>query len=633
MITVTPLSVLKKYWHYEAFRNNQEEVIQAVLSGKDTFAIMPTGGGKSICFQVPSMMRPGICLVITPLIALMKDQVNNLKKRGIFSLAIHSGMKFSEVKTTLENAIHGNFKFLYVSPERLETSLFLEYLPSIHINFIAVDEAHCISQWGYDFRPSYLRIASLREIIPETPILALTASATPSVRKDIIENLNFRPGYKIFQQTYDRPNLSYSVFIPPSKENKLISILQKVQGSSIVYCRSRKSTREVSKLLRLNNINSDYYHAGLSTDERNQKQDEWIQNKTRVICCTNAFGMGIDKPDVRTVIHFEIPEALEYYYQEAGRAGRDGLKSYAVLLYHATEISNLEESISLKFPDTKTIRHIYSLLCNHLQLPAGKGKGSSFDFEIAAFVEKYNTNALLTVNTLKILEQEEVLQFSEQFFSPATVEFLAGKSNLEHFESSYPSYNSIIKGLLRSYEGIMEQPVFIDEFTLAKFISSSKEEVIKKLTELHNFRILDYNPRKDKPQIYFPENRQRAEDLVINEKNIHKRKKAFEDRLRKMITYATQKKICRSCFINEYFTGKPGKPCGICDICLAQKQKSINKNEIDTVEQALRESQRLTVEEISKQTGIPIKKVLSILQFLRDEEEIVFDIDGRISKR
>ncbi|MCO6498129.1 MAG: RecQ family ATP-dependent DNA helicase [Chitinophagaceae bacterium] len=630
---MTPLSVLKKYWQYPSFRGNQEEVIKAVLAKKDTLAIMPTGGGKSICYQVPAMMASGLCLVVTPLIALMKDQVSNLKGRGIFSLAIHSGMKFHEVKRTLENAVHGNFKFLYVSPERLETSLFLEYLPSININLIAVDEAHCISQWGYDFRPPYLRIAAIREILSGVPIIAVTASATSEVQNDIIEKLSFRKGHELFLQTYERPNLSYSVFVPPSKENKLLSILEKVPGSSIVYCKSRKTTREVANLLRLNNINSDFYHAGLSTEERNRKQEEWIQNKTRVICCTNAFGMGIDKPDVRTVIHFDIPEALEYYYQEAGRVGRDGLKSYAVLLYHLSEITNFEEKVALRFPDIKTVKNIYNLLCNFLQLPAGKGEGLLFDFEISEFVERNQVNPILAVNTLKILEQEEILQFNEQFFSPATVEFITAKSSLEDFKVSFPQYSPIITGLLRSYEGILDQPAYIDEFLLARFIHTSKEDVLQKLKELHNYKIIDYTPRKDQPQIYFPKNRVRTDELFINQQNIAKRKKAYVERLEKMVEYADQKEVCRSVFINSYFTGERGKPCGICDVCLSKKQKNLGAKEFESVEKILSESVAVTTDEIHQRTGIPIDKILTVIQFLKDEEEIIFDSFGKISKR
>jgi ATP-dependent DNA helicase RecQ len=337
--------ILKKYWGYNAFRPLQEEIILSVLSKKDAIALMPTGGGKSICFQIPSLVGEGICLVISPLIALIKDQVANLKKKGIPALSIYSGMSFHEVKNTLQNAAYGNFKFLYVSPERLETELFLEYLPLIKLNLVAVDEAHCISQWGYDFRPAYLHIASIREYFPEIPILALTASATLEVQRDICQKLLFKKGYQSFQQSFERANLSYSAFELSSKQNKLLSILKKVAGSGIVYCKTRKRTKEVSEMLKMNGISADYYHAGLTLEQRNKKQEDWISDKTRIIACTNAFGMGIDKPDVRTVIHYDMPDALENYYQEAGRAGRDGKKSYAVLLFNDAEINDLKEKV------------------------------------------------------------------------------------------------------------------------------------------------------------------------------------------------------------------------------------------------------------------------------------------------
>jgi ATP-dependent DNA helicase RecQ len=415
--------ILKKHWGYDAFRPLQQEIIDSVLSGNDTLAIMPTGGGKSICFQVPGMSKEGLCLVVSPLIALMKDQVLNLKNKGIPALSIYSGMSFTEVEKTLKNAAYGNFKFLYVSPERLETELFLEYVSIIKINLIAVDEAHCISQWGYDFRPPYLRIAVLREYFPDVPVLALTASATLEVQKDICEKLLFRKNQQSFQQSFERANLSYSAFELSSKQNKLLTILKKVGGSGIVYCKTRKRTKEVAEMLSLNGISADYYHAGLSSEERNKKQEDWINNKTRIIACTNAFGMGIDKPDVRTVVHYDVPDALENYYQEAGRAGRDGKKSYAVLLYNEAEINQLKKQVDIKFPSKKIITKIYGALCNFLQLPSHSGEGKSFEFDLNTFARNFKLDAFTINSVLKILEQEELISYSEQFFSPPTVEF------------------------------------------------------------------------------------------------------------------------------------------------------------------------------------------------------------------
>src|SRR5664279_2499786 len=416
------LQILKQFWGHNSFRGEQEKIIQSVLDEKDALALMPTGGGKSICFQVPALMKDGLCLVISPLIALMKDQVANLKKKGIPALAIWSGMSYIDVTKTLRNAVHGNFKFLYVSPERLETALFLEYLPAIHINLIAVDEAHCVSQWGYDFRPPYLRIATIREQLKKVPVLALTASATLEVQNDICNKLGFTNQNR-FQQSFERSNLSYSVLEPSSKQNKIIDILKKVSGSGIVYCKSRKRTKEIEELLTLNGINAANYHAGLSNDVRTKRQEDWINNKTRIISCTNAFGMGIDKPDVRTVIHYDVPDALENYYQEAGRAGRDEKKAYAVLFFNEQEIADLKKQSEIRFPGTQTIKNIYGSLVNYFQLPSGAGEGLSFDFDINDFVKKFKLDVFTVNSVLKIFEQEEFISYSDQFFSPSTVVF------------------------------------------------------------------------------------------------------------------------------------------------------------------------------------------------------------------
>lgn len=627
---MTSLETLQKYWQYDSFRTQQEPIIDNVLAGNDTLAVMPTGGGKSLCFQVPSMMLPGICIVVTPLIALMKDQVANLKKRGIFALAIHSGMKYHQVKQALENAAYGNYKFLYLSPERLETELFLEYLPIIKASLIAVDEAHCISQWGYDFRPSYLKIAALREHIPDVPVIALTASATKEVQKDICEKLIFKTGAKTFAQTYERANLSFSVFSPPSKEGKLIDILKKVGGSSIVYCKSRKRTKEISMLLQSHGIDADFYHAGLETEVRNQKQDDWLQDKTRVICCTNAFGMGIDKPDVRTVVHTEIPDALEYYYQEAGRAGRDGKKSYAVLLFHNREPENMEQLASMRYPDLKTIREVYAALCNYLGLPAGKGFGMSFDFEIGSFLEKFKLNALVANSVLKILEQEEFFTLSDNFFSPSTIEMLASKQTLEEFERHYPGYTAIIKGLLRSYEGVFDQPVIIDEFTLARFIKKDKKEVVQSLYELNERGIIAYSPRTDVPQLYFLCDRPEAAELFINESSIAARRKAFEKRLAAMLGYAIEKRVCRSVYINNYFGGERIGNCGICDVCITQKNKSISPELFEKIFEAIKANPGMDIETLHRHSKRPKENLIEIIAFLKDEGEIEMSLEGKL---
>ena len=428
--------LLKQYWGYQSFRPLQEDIMNTILQGKDCLALLPTGGGKSLCFQVPTLAMDGLCLVVSPLIALMKDQVENLRRKNITAFSIHSGMNRAEVMQTLQVAGNSNCKFLYVSPERLETNLFKEYLPSLGVRLIAVDEAHCISQWGYDFRPSYLKIASLRDELPGIPILALTASATTDVHDDICEKLLFTKN-KIFRQSFERPNLSYSTFDASSKTNKIVEILSKVGGTGIVYCRSRRRTKEISDLLRMNGIAAECYHAGLKQDERNARQEEWLTNKVRVIVCTNAFGMGIDKPDVRIVIHADAPDCLENYYQEAGRAGRDGKKSYAVLLYAQRDLDDLVASVKTRFPPVPEIRKIYQSLMNYLQIPAGSGEGSYYDFQLTEFKQHFNHDTFKVTSVLKTLEQEELLTFNEQVFVPSKLQVIAGGNKFMHLRNAF----------------------------------------------------------------------------------------------------------------------------------------------------------------------------------------------------
>ena len=631
---IDAVEILKRYWKYNSFRPLQQEIIDSILSGNDTLAVMPTGGGKSICFQVPSIMNDGLCLVISPLIALMKDQVLNLKRKGIPALSIYSGMSFIEVKKTLQNAAYGNFKFLYVSPERLETDLFLEFLPSIKVNLIAVDEAHCVSQWGYDFRPPYLRIASIREYFPDVPILALTASATLEVQKDICEKLLFKKNKKSFHQSFERANLSYSVFELSSKQNKLINILNKVPGSGIVYCKTRRRTKEIAEMLNLNGISADHYHAGLTHDERNTKQEDWINNKTRIIACTNAFGMGIDKPDVRTVVHYDVPDALENYYQEAGRAGRDGKKSYAVLLYNKRELEELKKQADLKFPSIKIIRKVYGSLCNFLQIPANSGEAFSYDFDINIFVKNFKLDTYSVNSILKILEQEELINYNEQFFSFPTVEFTIDKYELNLFEKSHPKYNEVVKGLLRSYDGIFDFPAAINETELAKFIQQKKERLIETLLELNGLNIIDYKPQKEKPQIYFLQNRVRAEDLFINEKNILKRKIAFEKRLNAMINFCTNQSRCRSEMIGNYFDDHDLHPCGVCDNCLQKKNVILSNQEFNTISEGIKKI--CNTHQVSRQvlfdqlSAFKENKIRIVLNLLQEENSVVVDREGFI---
>lgn len=628
--------ILKEYWGYDTFRPLQEDIINAVLQGNDTLALLPTGGGKSICFQVPALAKDGLCLVISPLIALMKDQVQNLKNKGIPALSIFSGMSFLEVKKTLQNAVHGNYKFLYVSPERLETNLFLEYLPAMNINLIAVDEAHCISQWGYDFRPPYVRIAQLREYLPQIPILALTASATATVQDDICEKLIFSKNQLRFQQSFERANLSYSVFNVTSKQNKLLEILTNVKGSAIVYCKSRRHTKDIADLLLLNKINASYYNAGLTTEERNKRQEDWINNTTRVMACTNAFGMGIDKSNVRVVIHYDVPDCLENYYQEAGRAGRDDKRAYAVLLYNNKELEDLKLQSNIRYPDKAEIKKVYTAIMNYLQIAAGSGEGISFDFDLSAFTTAFKINILTATYAIKTLEQEEIIRYNEVFFKPSTLVFNCDKDQLIDFEQQYPQLETVIKGLLRSYEGIFDFPATIYETQLAKFIQKKLPELLKELQLLHQLGIVEYSPRKDKPQITLLQNRMYADSFVINLTNYLQRKQTFEKRVESIYKYIQQTNTCRSQMIAAYFNDHAVKKCGICDNCINQTDLEISIEEFETIAskifQQLAENPLTPDELIKKLTGIRKEKFWKVTDYLQAEKKINFNKDGEIQK-
>ena len=634
---LTPEEILKEYWGFDTFRPLQREIIESILSGKDALALLPTGGGKSLCFQVPALVNDGICLVISPLIALMKDQVENLTKKGIQALSVHSGMSFPEVKRALQNAAYGNFKFLYVSPERLETELFQEFLSIIKVNLIAVDEAHCISQWGYDFRPSYLRIANIRRDFPGIPVLALTASATLEVQKDICDKLDFNKGENIFQQSFERPNLSYSVFDLPSRQNKLLQILKNVPGTGIVYCKSRRRTKEISELLNMNGINADYYHAGLSTNERNRKQENWISNNTRIIACTNAFGMGIDKPDVRVVVHYDVPDALENYYQEAGRAGRDGKKSYAVLFYNQAEMEELKKQSEIRYPSIEMIRKVYGALCNYFQLPSGTGEGLSYDFDINTFVKNFDLGGFVVNSVLKILEQEELLTYSDQFFSPPKVVFTTNREELEIFENAYPKYDGIIKALLRSYEGIYDYPASVNEEQLSGFLSIKRDVLHHLLTELHSYDMIEYTPRKERPQVLFLHDRTKAENLFINERDLLKRKKAFENRVDAMIRYTKNTSRCRSEMIAVYFNDKTAKRCGICDNCIMDKSIPLSEDEFEKISIELLNAIQETSVDLQamykRLPGFRKNKILKVITWLQSEGKISISKAGFIRKK
>ena len=625
--------ILKQYWGYDSFRPLQEDIIHSVLTGNDTLALMPTGGGKSLCYQVPGLAKTGLCLVISPLIALMKDQVENLRRKNITAYAIFSGMSRREVINALKVAAQSNCKFLYVSPERLETSLFKEYLPALDINLIAVDEAHCISQWGYDFRPPYLKIARLREEMPDVPMLALTASATRDVQDDICEKLQFKVK-NIFRQSFERPNLSYSVFRVDSRINKILEVLKNVPGTAIVYCKSRKRTKEISNLIQMHGISSDFYHAGLAQEERNRKQEAWLRDEVRVIVCTNAFGMGIDKPNVRVVIHADSPDCVENYYQEAGRAGRDGKKAYAVLLHNERDLTELNESISIRYPSLEEIRNVYQGICNYLQIPSGSGEGEYFDFDITDFTKKFRLNSREVFYSLKALEQDEWLSFNEQVFLPPTVQFTTNKDYLYQFEKDYPQLEPLVKTLLRSYEGIFEYPVSISENVIARLLNKEIEDIKTQLTSLHNHRIIEYTPQKDTPQLFFIRSRIKADDVSLNMKTFNDRKENYIIRVNTMINYIHEKAECRSKIIASYFGDHKVSNCGICDNCLQQKSIRLSKEEFDHINgrivNSVRENSIQTKDLLQQLAGINKQKAWRVLSFLQAENKIEVDDAGWI---
>jgi len=630
----TPLSILQQYWQHNRFRPMQEDIIQSVLAGNDTLALLPTGGGKSICFQVPALLTEGLCLVISPLIALMRDQVNGLLQKDIPAEVIHSGLPFYEVKKILQQATHGDYKFLYLSPERLESSLFKEYLPALNITLLVVDEAHCVSQWGYDFRPPYLRIANLRDELPGIPVIAITASATPDVQEDITEKLKFVNG-KIFRQSFERPNLSYSSFCIDSKVNKLSEILNKVHGSCIVYCSSRRQTKELAGLLHLQQIPADFYHAGLTQEIRDEKQQAWINNQTRVMICTNAFGMGIDKSDVRSVIHFDTPDCLENYYQEAGRAGRDGKKSYAVLVYQKENLAGLRTLPDRRFPPIPEIKKIYQSLADYLQIPVGIGEGQYYDFDLIEFIKNFKLDSLLVINTLKVLEQEGHLSFSETIFLPSQVIFSVSKDALYEFEESYPLLEPMLKCLLRTYEGIIDNRVSIHEKQLARIRRLTIEEVKNQLLQIQSFGIIEYLPQKDTPQIHFLLNRASAQYLQIDQDHYLQRKKQYAERVENMIRYIGLIDECRSRYIANYFGDSDATDCGVCDNCLTRKRKSLSPEEFSLIETQVTAllTSPVSVDQVIRHLQTFSKeKIWSVLDFMQGEQFISIDEQGVIQK-
>ena len=563
--------VLKKYWNYDSFRPVQEDVINSVLDGRDTLALLPTGGGKSVCFQVPAMLQPGICIVVSPLIALMKDQVENLQAKGIQAAAIISGMGKREVDIMLDNCVYGPIKFLYLSPERLMSDLVRERIKYMNVNLFAIDEAHCISQWGYDFRPPYLHLAELRELHPKVPVLALTATATNLVVQDIQEKLKFREE-NVFRKSFERKNLSYVVTHEDNKLRKLFSIAKKVNGTGIVYVRNRRETQEVAKQLKAQGVSADFYHAGLSTLLRNEKQEAWKKNEIRVIVATNAFGMGIDKPNVRFVVHLDLPESLEAYYQEAGRAGRDEKKAYAVLLYSPADRIKLEKKLELSFPSIEEIKQVYHFLGNYFQLAYEAGEGLSFEIDIADFCSRYKLEAIKTLNAFKFLEHDEYIALSESVYLPSRVKITVSSEEMYRFQIEYANYDSFIKILLRSYGGLFDQFANIKESDLAKRTGMHFNEVVQILEKLEEFELITYLKQTDKPQINFIKARVDSQRLFIDHKYIQQRKEIMQKQVRAVLDYAEAHQ-CRSNSLLQYFDELRTDKCGVCDVCIEERKQ------------------------------------------------------------
>ena len=568
-----PIDILKQYWGFDSFREKQGEIIQSVLEEKDTLALLPTGGGKSICFQVPGLVLEGMTLVVSPLIALMRDQVDQLRKRGILASAIYSGMPHREIDIVLDNCVNGKVKFLYVSPERLKTEIFIERIKRSNVSLIAIDEAHCISQWGYDFRPSYLDISELFELLPEAKKIALTATATKEVKEDICEKLNLREP-TIFQKSFARSNLSYSAFELENKGPKLLEILKNVPGSSIIYVRSRKETESVAKFLYQNSISSDFYHAGLEAKQRTKKQEDWISGKRRVMVATNAFGMGIDKSNVRTVIHLDVPDSLEAYYQEAGRAGRDEKKAFVVMIYSQTDLYNLKKGLETRNPSLEYLQKIYQALANYYKLAIGSSELQSYDFDVSEFCYQYNFHGLEVHHAIKKLQEMGLLLLNESMGKSSSLKIAVTAEELYKFDISNAAYEPIIKSILRLHGGSLYTGFQnISEFEIAKLAQMGKSEVVKKLSYLHDIGMVVYDPIKSKPQLTYLLPRLDVSGIGKYFKEVSSRYELISKKVEKVIHYTQNDQTCRTRIIQEYFNEAAYLNCGVCDICLKSKKE------------------------------------------------------------
>ncbi len=619
------LQILKQYWGYDAFRPLQPEIIKSIGEGRDTLGLMPTGGGKSITFQVPALTIDGVCIVVTPLIALMKDQVMGLRRRGISAAALYTGMTFDQMNVAMDNCIYGACKFLYLSPERLSTDFFKEKLAYMKVGMLVVDEAHCISQWGYDFRPSYFAIAQIREYLPNVPVLALTATATPDVANDIMARLNFRKP-NLFTKSFARPNIAYIVRHCDEKEQQMVHILNSVQGSAIVYVRNRRRTRELSEFLVSQDINADYFHAGLSADEKDRRQLSWTEGKTRVIVCTNAFGMGIDKPDVRVVIHMDAPDSLEAYFQEAGRAGRDGKKSYAVFLWNSGDPPKLRRNVTNSFPPIDEIKKIYNSFCNRCVIGVGEGGGYSTMFDVGDFCAKFHYSLNNVHYAFDLLDNAGYLEYNADTDLPSRLMFTVDRDRLYDIERSYPALDDTIKASLRLYTGLFVEYAIIDEKRIARIAETTRQKVYEDLKMLARLGVVSYNPRKHATVVGLRQNR-------VEDRFIHFPKDVYEYRLEtarrrseSVINYLQTSK-CRSQQLLAYFGQLESEPCGQCDVCIERAKQSNNEEYIyDKLRATLTEP--LTYDELLKRLEpVNSKRLKTVLRRMLDSEEILCEDD------
>ncbi|WP_234736533.1 RecQ family ATP-dependent DNA helicase [Tellurirhabdus bombi] len=626
--------ILKQIWGYDAFRPLQEDIVHAVMQGQDTLVLMPTGGGKSICFQLPALAMGGVCIVVTPLIALMKDQVEQLRRRGISAAAIYSGMHWREIDSTLDNCIYGNIRFLYVSPERLRTEVMLERVKQMKVCLLAIDEAHCISAWGYDFRPPYLQIAEFRKLIPQTPLIALTASATPDVQTDIVTKLEMQEP-QVFRQSFARANLSYSALYEEAKETRLLKILNNVPGTAIVYVRSRRQTSEVAEWLYHHGISADAYHAGLTTKQRAEKQDAWLRNQKRVIVATNAFGMGIDKPDVRTVVHLDVPDNLEAYYQEAGRAGRDGKKAYAVLLYNQKDLTDIEQRVEQQYPPIDVLRRVYQALANYANLAIGSGEMTSIDFDLPALCQRFNLAVTETHYAIRQLELEGFVELSEGYYHPSRLMLSLDNRALYEFQVLNPRYDPFLKLLLRMYGGeLFTQFITISESAIGKAFLTPELEIRSLLDQLHQRDVLIYEKQKDKPQLTFLTPRFDARQLPINVMGMAESKQRSQDKVQAVIQYVQNPVQCRTRMLQAYFGEEPGAACGVCDTCL--KMASGKTTDLVALRQqvhqlvAAKNGQGLPPRLLADSLNVSNDHLAEVIRQLLSDEELQYDAAGNL---